>query len=140
MNRRHLILSSAAALLLPRAHAQSDSGVVVIGFAGVPRIDTTTVQRLYTGRAIEAGSQTVGVVNLAAGNPVRQRFLAAYLQTDDERYRAYWTVRRHVGKGVPPRELDSLAEMVAYVTATPGAVGYVDTASLKPGMNVICRA
>lgn len=140
MHRRHLLLAGTAALVAPRAWSQGDSGVLVVGHAGVPRIDVATVARLYTGRAIEAGGQTVGVVNLAPGHPLRQRFLAAYLQTDEERYRAYWTVRRHVGKGVPPLEFDSVAEVLAHVAQTAGAVGYIDSASVRPGMNVICRA
>ena len=139
MNRRQLLLGTATGLALPRAWSQGSSGAVVIGYAGVPRIDATTVMRLYTGRAIEAGSVTVTVANLAVGHPLRQRFLSAYLQTDEERYRAYWTVRRHVGKGAPPRELGSVAEMVDFVTRTPGAVGYVDAAAASAGMNVICR-
>jgi hypothetical protein len=140
MNRRQLLLGTATALTLPRARSQGSSGVLVIGPAGVPRIDTATVMRLYTGRAIEAGHVAVTVVNLSAGHPLRQRFLAGYLKTDEEHYRAYWTVRRHVGKGAPPRELGSVAEVIDFVTRTPGAVGYVDAAAAGAGINVICRA
>jgi len=143
MQRRQLLLAGAAALALPpiraRAQAPSDGPVLVIGHAGVPRVDVHTVARLYTGRAIEAGQVTVSVLHLPVGHPLRTRFLAACLQTDEERYRAYWTVRRHVGKGAPPRELASLAEMLDLVGRTPGAVGYIDAASATPGLNVICR-
>lgn len=113
---------------------------MVIGHLGVPRIDLSTVIRLYTGRAIEAANRPVTVVNLLAGHPVRQRFLLSFLQTDEERYRAYWTVRRHVGKGVPPPELPSVARLLDHIGGTPGAVGHVDATSLPPSANVICRA
>lgn len=143
MQRRHLFLAAAGAIALPKAQAQQqahpDGPVLVIGHAGVPRVDAATVARLYSGRAIEAGAVTVTVFNLAVGHPLRSRFLATGLQTDEERYRAYWTVRRHVGKGAPPRELASVAEMVDLVNRTPGAVGYVDAAAAMPGLNVICR-
>lgn len=139
MIRRQLLLGAAAAFALPRAWSQGASGVVVIGHAGVPRIDATTVMRLYTGRAIEAGNVAVTVANLAAGHPLRERFLSGYVQTDEERYRAYWTVRRHIGKGAPPREFGSVAEMIDFVSRTPGAVGYADAAAAGAGINVICR-
>jgi hypothetical protein len=151
MNRRELLLAaltggtSAAALAnttattATAATAATTSGIVVIGNAGVPRIDAATVQRLYTGRAIEADGTPVQVINLPAGHTLRLRFLSAYLQTDDERYRAYWTVRRHVGKGIPPREIDNPADVIEYVSKTPGAVGYIDAAMLRTGINVICR-
>jgi hypothetical protein len=139
MQRRQLLLAGAALLGAGRVHANRDGAVLVIGHAGVPRIEPATVLRLYTGRAIEAGGTAVQVFNLEPGTALRQRFLADYLQLDEERYRAYWTVRRHIGKGVPPRELGSPAEMIELVARTPGAVGYCEAGALKPGMNVICR-
>ena len=83
--------------------------------------------------------QAVTVVNAPVGTPLRTRFLALVLQQDDEQYRAYWTVRRHVGKGAPPREPASSAEVIAYVMANPGAVGYIDASELRNGMNVVLR-
>lgn len=108
------LLALLALLLAGLAHAED---FVVIGHPGLPKVDAATLLRLYTGRAIELAGQPVTVVNAPAGTPVRQRFLALVVQMDDERYIAYWTVRRHVGKGVPPRELRS-AEAAAFVQAT----------------------
>ncbi len=139
MQRRSFLLACGAALSAGTLHAQADSGIVVVGHAGLPRIDAALVQRLYTGRAIEAGGQLATVLNLRSGHPSRQRFLAAYLQTDEERYRAYWTVRRHVGKGAPPREVDGVAELLDLVARTPGAMGYVEARDIPAGSNVICR-
>lgn len=112
---------------------------VLIGSPGMARIDTATAARLYTGRTIEVGGRPVTVVNAPVGTPLRQRFLALVLQQDDEQYRAYWTVRRHVGKGAPPRELATSADVIAFVAGTPGAVGYIDASELRPGLNVLLR-
>lgn len=139
MQRRSFLLAGGLALSGITARAQADSGVVVVGHAGLPRIDAALVQRLYTGRAIEVGGQLATVLNLRGGHPLRQRFLTAFLDTDEERYRAYWTVRRHVGKGAPPREFDSVAELLQFVARTPGALGYADVKDLPAGANVICR-
>lgn len=140
MHRRLFLLAGALGAAT-WARAQSDGPLLVIGHAGVPRVDAATVARLYTGRAIEADNQPVTVYNLAPGHALRSRFLAVALQSDEERYRAYWTVRRHVGKGAPPREVASVAQMLEVVTRTPGAVGYIDAASAagQVGLNVICR-
>lgn len=117
----------------------AESDVIVIAHPSVPALDAATVNRLYTGRAIEVAGNPVTPVNAVAGSPVRQRFLGYYLRQDEEKYRAYWTVRRHVGKGVPPRELKTSAEVIEYVQSTPGAVGYIDAADLKPGVKVVLR-
>lgn len=140
MNRRHLLASLALGFALPAARANPDGpAVVVIGHSSVPRVDAATVARLYTGRAVEAGNVVVQVLNLPAGHALRQRFLSAFVLMDEERYRAYWTVRRHIGKGVPPREVDHPSALIDLVASTPGMVGYCDAAVIKPGMNVICR-
>jgi hypothetical protein len=144
MNRRHFLRNACAAGLAPWAalHATptlASGEIVVIGHASLPKVDAGTLQRLYTGRAIEIADQAVTVVNAAVGSAVRNRFLATFVQMDEERYRAYWTVRRHVGKGAPPRELDTAAEVIDFVARTPGGVGYIDAAALRPGLNVIAR-
>ena len=118
---------------------QDKDAPVLVGHATVPRLDATTVQRLYTGRAVEVGGVPVVVVNLPSGHPLRDRFMAAVMNQDDDKYIAYWTVRKYVGKGTPPRELKSTAEVIGFVQATPGAVGYVAASDLKPGLNVVVR-
>jgi ABC-type phosphate transport system substrate-binding protein len=137
---RHFIPLAALVLsaLCPPLQA-AEPAVLVIGHAALPKLDTATVQRLYTGRAVEVAGVGITVVNAVPGSALRQRFLTLYLQQDDDQYRAYWTVRRHVGKGVPPREMGSNAEVINFVQNTPGAVGYIDAADLRPGLNVLVR-
>lgn len=124
-------------LLCGSAWAGDD--IVVIAHPGITRLDLPTLQRLYTGRAVEVGGAPAEVVNAPPGTPSRQRFLSQVVQLDDGRYVAYWTVRRHVGRGVPPRELKTAAEIIAFVQATPGAIGYIPASELKPGLNVVLR-
>lgn len=138
------LLGFLAALLMlatavPDAVQAADEGFVVIAHPSVAKVDAGTLQRLYTGRAIEVGGTPVTVVNAAPGNPARDRFLATVVGLDNDRYIAYWTVRRHVGKGVPPRELQSPAEVVEFVQRTPGGLGYIPAADAKPGLNIVFR-
>lgn len=48
-------------------------------------------------------------------------------------------VRRYIGKGAPPFELQSDSDIIRYVQENPGAVAYIDEDKLKPGMNLIAR-
>lgn len=115
------------------------AGVVVVANANVHKLDTVTVQRIYTGKVIEVAGVTVTPVNLHAGHALRQRFLSDYLQQSEDNYLAYWTVRRYVGKGAPPRELSNVPEIIAFVQNTPGAVAYLDEADVPASMNVVLR-
>ncbi len=139
MKRSTLLRLAAAALLAATLPAQADDGLAVIANASLKNVDADTVRRIYTGRTIELDGQVLRPVNLSPGQALRSRFLRALLQQGDEDYTAYWTVRRYIGKGTPPRDLASPAEVIDYVARTPGAIGYIDAADLKPGVSVLLR-
>jgi ABC-type phosphate transport system substrate-binding protein len=129
-------LLAGAALL---THADERDALVLVGHPTVPHIDLATAQRLYTGRSVEVGGVTIVVVNAAPGSKLRERFMATVMNQEDDKYVAYWTVRKHVGKGTPPRELKSAAEVIDFVQATPGGLGYVAAGDLRPGLNIVLR-
>ncbi|MDO9235198.1 MAG: hypothetical protein Q7U28_04080 [Aquabacterium sp.] len=115
------------------------AGVVLVAHTGVGKIDLLTAQRIYTGKVIQVAGVSVAPVNLAVGQGARQRFLSDYLQQNDDTYLAYWTVRRYVGKGSPPRDLANAAEVIAYIQSTPGAIAYLDEADVPSSMSIILR-
>ncbi len=121
------------------ACGQADAAVVVIGHGNLAKLDTATVQKVFTGKAIEVGGVTVTAVNTQPGSNLRSHFLQSYLNQDEEKYTAYWTVRRYIGKGAPPKELASSSEVINFVQSTPGAIGYIDDSDVKPGLNVLLR-
>ena len=129
--RRLVILS-----LLAGWQSQAGSAIVVITHAGVPTPDPAALQKVYTGRLIEIGGVLVLPAN-ARGGPLRAQFLRTFVKQDEDAYQAYWTVRRFIGKGVPPREISTPGEMIGYVESTPGAIGYVEESDLQPGANVL---
>jgi ABC-type phosphate transport system substrate-binding protein len=114
-------------------------GVVVIAHASLTRLDVATLEKIYTGRIIEVGGIPVNPVNANSGSAIRNRFLQFYLNEDEDKYTAYWTVRRYIGKGASPRELTSSADVINFVKSTPGAIGYIDEADLQPGINVLLK-
>lgn len=136
--KRH-IARLAISLALGIGHAQAGNEVVMIGHAGLTKLDVATVQRIYTGKAVEVGGVAVTVVNAASGSEVRNRFLQSYLNQDEDKYTAYWTVRRYIGKGAPPTEFKSTADIIRFIQTTPGAIGYIDEAEVVPGVNVLLR-
>lgn len=131
-----LMLWLSVGVLMPTAQAAPAEGVVVIAHPGLQKLDVATLRRIWTGRSIEHGGVPVVPVNLPSGQALRDRFMALVMGQDDEKFIAYWTVRRYVGKGTPPREVGSVAEMLSFVSTTPGAIGYVDPADLRPGMGL----
>lgn len=117
----------------------ADDPIVVIAYESIPKADLPTLQRLYTGRVVSISRQSAVPVNLPAGHRVRQQFIEMILKQNDEQYTGYWLVRRYVGKGTPPQELADVDELVRYVIATPGAIGYAPLSKVPAGTNIIFR-
>jgi hypothetical protein len=126
------------ALVLAPCAREASAGVVVIGHPSLAgKVDQPTLQRIFTGKVIEVAGVSVTAVNAHLGSPLRNQFLQLFLDQDEDKYTAYWTVRRYIGKGVPPRELATSADIIRFVTSTPGAVGYIDESDVKPGLSVL---
>jgi hypothetical protein len=130
------LLCAALGLLAP---VLAQAAVVVVAHAGMRKLDVATVERIYSGKVVELDGQPVVPVNLPPQHPLRQRFLKDFMQRDEPSYLAYWTVRRYVGKGAPPKEVGSVSEVLMHVMQNPGAMGYLDEADVPPGVNVVAR-
>lgn len=114
-------------------------GIVVIGNSNVPKMNVQTIQRIYMGKVLAVEGIDVRPIALKRGDAVRNHFLQDMLKQDEDKYTAYWTVRSFVGKGIAPMELQGSANVIEYVKSTPGAIGYIEEANLKSGMNVVAR-
>lgn len=140
MRRRlHLLLACGLYGFGVAVSAAPPQAIAVIAHAGVGAVDATLLKRLYTGRAIAVDGQPVVVSNAGPGSEIRESFIERVLRDTEAQYTAYWIVRRHVGKGLPPVELAGSREAVDFVRRTPGGIAYVPASEVPPGTNVIYR-
>ncbi|HRF56915.1 MAG TPA: hypothetical protein PLV58_05925 [Campylobacterales bacterium] len=132
--KKSLFILLFSVSLTPRLFAD----VVVIAHQNVPKMDVKTVGKVFTGKVTTVSGSVISAVNQKNQN-VKNKFLQNFVGLDEEKYIAYWTVRKYIGKGVPPKELSSSEEVIRYVQATPGAIGYIDDSDLKNGLNIVAR-
>ncbi|MBF0626601.1 MAG: hypothetical protein HQL91_00120 [Magnetococcales bacterium] len=126
-----------ALLLLTGVNGFAEGKIYVVAHRETPAMDAVMLQKVFLGKVIRVNDIPVVPVNLLPGNQTRQSFLAQVLEQSDEKYVSYWTVRRYIGQGSPPREFGSGAEMLDYLRATPGAVGYVEDVTNLAGLVVV---
>ena len=134
-----LIWTLVIALACVAGESRAGGGVVVIGNPNLTSLDAPTLEKIYTGRIIEVNGIAVTAVNANSGSAVRNRFLQAYFNEDEDKYTAYWVVRRYIGKGAPPREISGSAAVINFVKSTPGAIGYIEETDVQPGVNVLLK-
>ena len=97
-----------------------------------------TVQRIFLGKdkKFADGSESIAV-NQTAETQIRQDFDEAILGRSSSQVSAYWSKLVFTGKGIPPKELASDAEVLDLVSKNPSVIGYVDRASVTAAVKIV---
>ena len=130
-------------LLLAAVPASADGHqrVKLIAHPDVPDVECSekNAQRIYLGKKTrwEGGLRIVPVM-LRDGD-VHEAFVEELLGRSVAKFEIYWKQAVFTGKGIPPQSFDDEGELMAYVAATPGAVGYVSRgARLRGVKELVC--
>ena len=128
-------------VLASPASSQGVQGFKVIVHASNPISSMTSseISNLFLKRVTRwRNGQGVVPVDLSANSAVRDDFSDAVHGRDASAVKAYWTRQIFSGRGVPPTERRTDVEVVTFVAATPGAIGYVSrSANLGPECKVV---
>src|SRR5262249_46358480 len=84
-----------------------------------------------------ANDTAIQPVDGTVGSEVRRRFSEQVLQRSVMAVKSYWQQVVFARRRVPPRELESDADIVTYVSNHPGAVGYVGGPPAAAGVKVV---
>jgi len=142
---RMLVLIAAllsGALPAAAQSAASDPGIAVIVAAqGGPDIqfDRVTLRDIFLKRiVIDRSGRLLVPANLAPSDPLRRAFSQSLLARAPQALQEYWNNRYFQGV-TPPYVLGSQEAVVRFVSATPGAVGYVAPCYIDTRVRVVLR-
>jgi len=129
----------AIPLVLLSASTNAEVAIVVHP-TNVASADQAEISRLFTGRGttFSNGSKATPL-NLADSSPARAEFDSKVLGKSSSQMKAYWSKLVFTGKGTPPKELATDADVKAAVAADPTAIGYIDAASVDASVKVIAK-
>ena len=128
------------ALVEPRADGAEQAGFRVVVHAGnaassVPSDFVMNAFLKKTSRWPEG--EPIQPVDLRFGSPVREAFSQSILRRSAAAVRNYWQQRIFTGRGVPPPEVSSDADVIRYVQEHPGGIGYVSTQADAANVKVL---
>jgi TonB family protein len=139
---RRILLVSAGFLMSfsPHVFAAVDVKVIANSTVRADTISADEIKRVFLEqrRSLDDGTHVAPV--LEKDGPVHQAFLRAYLGRTDDDLLTYYRALVFTGRGSMPKELDSDAEVVAYVTRTRGAIGYVNAETSTEGVKTLAIA
>ncbi|MDK2778429.1 MAG: phosphate ABC transporter substrate-binding protein [Pseudomonadota bacterium] len=122
------------------AAAYAETAVIVSASNGNGTLDQDTIARIFLGKTSKFpdGSQAIPV-DQNEGSAVRDAFNDAVLGKSSSQLKAYWSRLIFTGKGTPPKESGSDADITALVAKNPNLIGYVDSAAVDASVKVVYR-
>ena len=130
------LLSIAAALVLS-ATLHGEELVIVNPATTDTAIGHHTLQSLYFGRKRSLPSGEHVEILILDGGPTHQAFMANELATTPDEFATAWKRMVFSGQGKSPASFASEADLVAYVAAHPGTLGYCDGATAHDAVKVL---
>jgi ABC-type phosphate transport system substrate-binding protein len=108
----------------PEGEASGD--VVVVANRGWPvaTVTRTDLENIFLGRKTQMGDKRVTFAVLKGG-AAHERFLRDCVGKTEAQFKNYWKQMVFTGKGSAPMAFDTEAELLRYIAATDGAIGYV---------------
>jgi ABC-type phosphate transport system substrate-binding protein len=135
-----LLKHSCSALLITIASSMSFAETSVIVSASNPNstMDQATISRIFLGKAksFPDGSQALPV-DQNTGSKTREAFNSTVLSKSDSQLKSYWSRLIFTGKGTPPKQAGTDAEIKALVANNPNIIGYVDSAAVDGTVKVV---
>ena len=92
----------------------------------IASIDRDLLRNVFLKKeSVWKNGETMRPIDLSPKSSVHDKFTRVVLKKTPAQLKTYWAQQIFSGKGVPPPEAKTPADVIAYVLANPGAVGYV---------------
>lgn len=120
------------------AQAYAEVSVIVSTNNANAAIDENTLSRIFLGKtsSFPDGSQSIPV-DQSEGAAARNSFNETVLGKNANQLKAYWSRLIFTGKGTPPTESGSDADVKALVANNPNLIGYIDSSAVDGTVKVV---
>ncbi|QJR10619.1 hypothetical protein DSM104443_01683 [Usitatibacter rugosus] len=111
--------------------AQAEFVVIVNPKNPAASMSADQVSQLFLGRSTSfPGGGTAAPVDQKEGSALRDEFYTKVADKNPGQVKAFWAKQMFSGKGQPPKELGSSADVKKAVAADPNAIGYIEKGAL----------
>lgn len=136
---RLFLLPLLITLALPlSSHA---TGLVVVTGAQSPvaHLSQEQVADIYLGRVTTLpGGASALPLDLPASRPERETFYNRIAGKSASQIKAYWAKMSFTGKGIPPKQLSTGADIKKLAAQKNGAIGYLEEDEVDASVKVVC--
>ena len=134
---RNLICSS---ILLAFSTLASAEVAVIVNPANGDAMTKEDIAKLYLAKTKTFPSGKTAIpVDRTEGSAIRVEFVSKVIDKDENQLKAYWSRLIFTGKGVPPKALDTDAEVKDLVARNKDAIGFIDAGAVDGTVKVVAK-
>lgn len=130
-------LLGAAGFALATSVASAEVVVIVNSAASINSASADDVAQIFLGKRSDIGGVDLVAVDQSEGSASRNVFYDKVVQKNGSQLNAYWSRLIFTGKGAPPKQIGSDADIAEAVAMDEEAIGYVDSSAVIEGVKVI---
>lgn len=134
----NIIKNTVLSIILLASYTATANVVVIVHPSNGVDFDQSSISKLFLGKAkkFNDGNQAVPI-NQEENSAARASFNSSVLSKSGSQLKAYWSKLIFTGKGSPPKEVASDAEVIDLVSKNPNMIGYVDSESLTDAVKPV---
>lgn len=137
--KKSIILVTALTSVLCSQVVMAEIAVIVHP-SNANSLDEATISKIYLGREKSyADGSSVIPMSLSETAAASTAFNEKVLKKSSSQLKAYWSKLVFTGKGTPPKEVATDADMVKLVAGNPNVMGYVDAAKVDASVKVVFK-
>ena len=128
-----------ALMLGPRAEARGQDVVAVVSARSpVTALNPAQVADIFLGKTTRFPDGTQAVpIDQTEESALREKFYAQFTGKSPAQVKAHWAKIIFTGRGQPPRQAASSAEVKKLVTENPQAIGYIDASQVDSSVRIL---
>lgn len=116
----------------------AETAVIVSASNANTSIDKNTISKIFLGKSksFPDGSQAIPI-DQSDGSAVKDAFNSTLLGKSASQLKSYWSRLIFTGKGTPPKQSGTDAEVKSLVASNPNMIGYIDSSQVDASVKVV---
>ena len=114
--------------------------IVVVGNQDAPELSKSMAKQIFLKKIdVLPNGITVTPIDLSDNNEIKWDFYQKVAGKKPAQIHSYWSRAVFSGKGNPPEQVDSVAELKRMIAKNRGVIGYIDEKDVSPDMKILLR-
>ncbi|MBN2280176.1 MAG: hypothetical protein JXQ65_06325 [Candidatus Marinimicrobia bacterium] len=115
-------------ILLLLVFASAFAGEIMVANTVNPEMSAADVEKIFLGKTKKWSDGTNVIITTLKGGAVHEAFLTTFVKKQPMQFDNYWKQLVFTGQGKMPNSFATEEEMLTFISANKGAVGYVSDA------------